>query len=347
MNHFILTPLLIPALAASICTASNQAPESIRDLETVYHRLCTKRGEALLPAFSKKLLALQQQAVNKSDFETAKQIQSLLTDIKKDILTPPSSNSIDPFFTGKAWEKNEDKNKHTLYLDSFLMRYAKDVKQPEFQPQNQQADPQQSSREIVVFPSPPSRIWLKKDDSTLIQIYDDSYADWFTVQNNKPNATTSSGCGPNNLHQEFLREYSQTCKSLTQKYLDAVEKRQKQLAHEGKMEEAIAIHNYMKPFSSANRPVDQILNGIWKNQKGELYDFSNKSKVAKKSPNGSLQFYLIYTSTSPKGEWKMARGDRGPEKDMEVIIFSAKGKIYIIPNKPSIYFPILTRVSGN
>lgn len=89
------------------------------------------------------------------------------------------------------------------------------------------------------------------------------------------------------------------------------------------MEEAIAIHNYMKSFRSDDSPVDQVLKGIWKNQGGELYDFSNKSKAAKKNPDGSLKFYLVYTSSSPRGEWKLARVDRGTEKGMEVIFFSA------------------------
>ena len=118
----------------------------------------------------------------------------------------------------------------------------------------------------------------------------------------------------NNLHQEFRTEYSKTCQPLTQKYLAAVEKRQKQLAQQGNMEEAIAIHNYMKPFRSNDSPVDQVLKGIWKNQGGELYDFSNKSKAAKKNPDGSLKFYLVYTSSSPGGEWKMARADREGRK---------------------------------
>lgn len=347
MNHFIPTPLLIPAVAASICTASAQAPESVRDLETVYQKFCTRRGEALLPAFSKKLLVLQQQAVNQSDFEKAKQIQSILANIKKDILSPPSSNTIDPFFIGKAWKKNGDSTEFTQFLDSGLRRFAKDVKQTEFQPQNQWADPNKSSREIVIFTPAPLRIWLKKDDSTVIQIYTDSSTDWLTVQDSPQNIPKSPETAWSNLHQEFLTEYSKTCKPLTQKYLAAVEKRQKQLAQQGNMEEAIAIHNYMKPFHSDDRPLAQVLNGIWKNQKGELYDFSNKSKVAKKKPDGALKFYLVYTSASPRGEWTMAHVDKGPEKGLEVILFSAEGKIYIIPNKPSRSFSILTRVSGH
>lgn len=114
------------------------------------------------------------------------------------------------------------------------------------------------------------------------------------------------------------------------------------------MEEAIAIHNYMKPFRSDDSPVDQVLKGIWKNQGGELYDFSNKSKAAKKNPDGSLKFYLVYTSSSPGGEWKMARADRGgAEKRMEVIFFYAGEKVYLIPNRPSRFFSVLTRVSGS
>lgn len=262
MNHFIPTPLLIPAVAASVCTASAQAPESVRDLETVYQKFCTRRGEALLPAFSKKLLVLQQQAVNQSDFEKAKQIQSILANIKKDILSPPSSNTIDPFFIGKAWKKNGDSTEFTQFLDSGLRRFAKDVKQTEFQPQNQWADPNKSSREIVIFTPAPLRIWLKKDDSTVIQIYTDSSTDWLTVQDSPQNIPKSPEPAWSNLHQEFLTEYSKTCKPLTQKYLAAVEKRQKQLAQQGNMEEAIAIHNYMKPFHSDDRPVAQVLNGI-------------------------------------------------------------------------------------
>lgn len=42
----------------------------------------------------------------------------------------------------------------------------------------------------------------------------------------------------------------------------------------------------------------------------------------------------------------MARVDRGTEKGMEVIFFSAGGKVYLIPNRPSRFFSILTRVSG-
>lgn len=94
------------------------------------------------------------------------------------------------------------------------------------------------------------------------------------------------------------------------------------------MEEAIAIHNYMKPFRSDDSPVDQVLKGIWKNQGGELYDFSNKSKAAKKNPDGSLKFYLVYTSSSPGGEWKMARADRGgPKREWKSFSFPP-GKKY-------------------
>lgn len=347
MNYFIPAFLLVSAVADSVCAANAQAPESIRDLETAYQKFCTRRGEALLPVFSKKLLSLQQQAVNQSDFEKAKQIQSILQNIKKDILSPPSSTTIDPFFIGKAWKKNGDRNEFTQFVDSGLKRFAKDIKQTEFQPQNQSADPTKSSREIVVFREEPLRIWIKKDDSTVIQIYKNSSIDWLTLQDSRQNIIKSPESGLNNLHQEFRTEYSKACQPLTQKYLAAVEKRQKQLVQQGNMEEAIAIHNYMKPFNSDSRPVDQILNGIWKNQMGELYDFSNKSKVAKKNPDGSLKFYLVYTSASPGREWKMARVDRGPEKGMEVIFFSAEGRIYLIPNRPSRSFSILTRVSGS
>lgn len=347
MSYFIPASLLIFAVAGSFCTASNQAPESIRDLETVYQKFCTRRGEALIPIFSKKLLTLQQQAVSQSDFEKAKQIQSVLSNIKKDILSPPLSNTIDPFFIGKAWKKNGDSTEFTQFLDSSLRRFAKDIKQPEFQPQNQWANPNKSSHEIVVFTPDALRIWLKKDDSTVIQIYADSCTDWLTVQDSPRNILKSPEPAWSNLHQEFRMEYSKACKPLTQKYLAAVEKRQKQLVQQGNMEEAIAIHNYMKPFQSDDRPVARVLNGIWKNQKGELYDFSDKSKAAKKNPDGSLKFYLVYTSASARGEWKMARVDRGPEKGLEVIFFSAEGKIYLIPNHPSRSFPILTRVSGN
>lgn len=100
------------------------------------------------------------------------------------------------------------------------------------------------------------------------------------------------------------------------------------------MEEAIAIHNYMKSFRSDDSPVDQVLKGIWKNQGGELYDFSNKSKAAKKNPDGSLKFYLVYTSSSPRGEWKLARVDRGTEKGMEVIFFSAGEKYTLFRTDP-------------
>ena len=346
MNYFMPAFLLISALAGSVWAANAQAPENIRDLETAYQKFCTRRGEALLPAFSKKLLALQQQAVNQSDFEKAKQIQSVLQNIKKDILSPPSSNTIDPFFIGKAWKKNGDSNEFTQFLDAGLRRFSKDVKQTAFQPQDQWADPGKSSREIVDFTGEPLRIWVKKHDSTIIQIYKDSSTDWLTLQDGRQNIIKSPEPGLNNLHQEFLTEYSKACQPLTRKYLAAVEKRQKQLAQQGSMEEAIAIHNYMKPFNSEGRPVDQLLNGIWKNQAGELYDFSNKSKAAKKGPDGSLKFYLVYTSASPAGEWKMARVDRGTEKGMEVIFFSAGGKVYLIPNRPSRFFSILTRVSG-
>lgn len=347
MPRSTLLSLLIPAVAAAVCTASDQTPENIRDLETAYHKFCARRGAALLPAFSKKLLALQQQAVNRSDFEKAKQIQSVLQQIKKDILSPPSSNTIDPFFIGKAWKKNGDSSEFTQFLDSGLRRFAKDVKQTGFQPQNQWADPDRSSREIVVFTQEPLRIWLKKDDSTIIQIYKDSNTDWLTLQESKQNIIKSPEPGLNNLHQEFRTEYSKACQPLTRKYLAAVEKRQKQLVQQGNMEEAIAIHNYIKPFHSDGRPEDQTFKGIWKNQNGYLYDFSDKSKVTVNNPDGSLKFYLVYTSASPGGEWKMARVDRGSEKGMEIIIFSAAERAYIIPNKPSRFFSILTRVSGN
>lgn len=178
MNYFMPAFLLISALAGSVWAANAQAPENIRDLETAYQKFCTRRGEALLPAFSKKLLALQQQAVNQSDFEKAKQIQSVLQNIKKDILSPPSSNTIDPFFIGKAWKKNGDSNEFTQFLDAGLRRFSKDIKQTAFQPQDQWADPGKSSREIVVFTGEPLRIWVKKDDSTIIQIYKDSSTDW-------------------------------------------------------------------------------------------------------------------------------------------------------------------------
>ncbi|MCC8148432.1 hypothetical protein [Akkermansia sp.] len=39
----------------------------------------------------------------------------------------------------------------------------------------------------------------------------------------------------------------------------------------------------------------------------------------------------------------MARMDRDPEKDKEVIIFSAEKKIYIINDKPTNTFSILER----
>ena len=264
MNYFIPAFLLVSAFAGSACAANAQAPESIRDFETAYQKFCFRRGEALLPAFSKKLLSLQHQAVNQSDFEKARQIQSVLQNIKKDILSPPPATTIDPFFIGKAWKKNGDSSEFTQFLDSSLRRFSKDVKQTAFQPQNQWADPGKSSREIVVF-----------------------------------------------------------------------------------REEAIAIHNYMKSFRSDDSPVDQVLKGIWKNQGGELYDFSNKSKAAKKNPDGSLKFYLVYTSSSPRGEWKLACVDRGTEKGMEVIFFSAGEKVYLIPNRPSRFFSVLTRVSGS
>lgn len=347
MNYIIPAFLLFSSFTDSVCATNVQAPGSIRDLETAYQKFCIRRGEALLPAFSKKLLSLQQQAVNQSDFEKAKQIQSLLQNIKKDVLSPPPSTTIDPFFIGKAWKKNGDSSEFTQFLDSGLRRFAKDVKQPAFQPQDQWADPGKSSREIVVFREEPLRIWFKRDDSTIIQIYKDASIDWLTLQDGRQGITKSPETDLENLHQEFRTEYSKACQPLTQKYLAAVEKRQKQLAQQGNMEEAIAIHNYMKPFNSEGRPVDQLLNGIWKNQAGELYDFSSKSKAAKKSPDGSLKFYLVYTSASPAGEWKMARVDRGTEKGMEVIFFSAGEKVYLIPNKPSRFFSILTRVSGS
>lgn len=345
MNYFIPAFLLVSAFAGSACAANAQAPESIRDLETAYQKFCFRRGEALLPAFSKKLLSLQQQAVNQSDFEKARLIQSVLQNIKKDILSPPPATTIDPFFIGKAWKKNGDSSEFTQFLDSSLRRFSKDVKQTAFQPQNQWADPGKSSREIVVFREEPLRIWVKKDDSTIIQIHRDSGIDWLTLQDGRQGIIKSPEQDLNNLHQEFRTEYSKACQPLTQKYLAAVEKRQKQLAQQGNMEEAIAIHNYMKPFRSDDNPVDQVLKGIWKNQGGELYDFSNKSKAAKKNPDGSLKFYLVYTSSSPGGEWKMARVDRGTEKGMEVIFFSAGEKVYLIPNRPSRFFSVLTSVS--
>lgn len=102
----------------------------------------------------------------------------------------------------------------------------------------------------MVFTGEPLRIWVKKDDSTIIQIYKDSSTDWLTLQDGRQNIIKSPEPGLNNLHQEFLTEYSKACQPLTRKYLAAVEKRQKQLAQQGSMEEAIAIHNYMKPFNS-------------------------------------------------------------------------------------------------
>lgn len=93
-----------------------------------------------------------------------------------------------------------------------------------FQPQDQWADPGKSSREIIVFTGEPLRIWVKKDDSTIIQIYKDSSTDWLTLQDGGQNIIKSPQPGLNNLHQEFLTEYSRACQPLTRKYLAAVEK---------------------------------------------------------------------------------------------------------------------------
>lgn len=344
MIHSLLNYLLASAVTATACLASDQTPESIRDLETAYNQFCTKRGTTLLTTFSKRLLALQQQAIGKSDFEKAKQIQIVLGNLKKDILSPPSTTSIDAFFIEKPWAKPHGK-KH--YVDSSLRLFKEELNQMEFLPSNERVDPKKSSQEILVFASSIPRIWLKKDNSTVLQVYANNSIMWFTVQDNGGKIGKPAGEGLNDFQQEFRTEYAKACKPLTQKYLEAVEKRQKQLIQRGSMEEAIAIHNYMKQFQSGSRQADQTLNGIWKNQKGDLYDFSNKSKVAVKNPGGSLKFYLNYTSTSPAGEWKMARMDRGPEKDKEVIIFSAEKKIYIVNDKPSNTFSILERVSGS
>lgn len=336
-------PLLFCAAAFSICPANAETPESIKDLETAYHKFCTKRGAALLPAFSKKLLALQQQAVSRSDFEKAKQIQAVLTDIKQDIMSPPSPAVIDPFFTGKVWGLPNNK-KH--YVGSSLRLFKKDLKQTEFQPQNEWVDTGKSSREIITFTSPPGRVWLKKDDSTTIQIYSDLYVDWFTVQGHEQKMPPSAAEDLNALQQEFREEYAKACKPLTRKYLDAVNKRQKQLVQEGNMEGAISIHEYMKKLGSGNRPPDQMLTGIWKSKNGDLYDFSNKSRAAVKKPDGSLNFYLEYTFSSPRGEWKIGRSDRGSGKGKEFIIFPSGESIYIILNKPDSFLCVLTRVSG-
>lgn len=344
MPRSTLLSLLIPAVAAVVCTASEQTPENIRDLETAYHKFCARRGAALLPAFSKKLLTLQQQAVNRSDFEKAKQIQSILTGIKKDILSPPSPDSMDPFFTGKAWGLPSNK-KH--YVDSSLRLFKKELKEPEFQPYNQWVDPDKSSREIIIFTSKPSRIWFKKDDFTILQIYEDIYTDWFTVQNAEQNIPQTAGDDLNKLQQEFRMEYAKACKQLTRKYLEALNTRQKQLVRNGNMDEAIAIHEYMKKRNSGGNHADHLFKGTWKGNDGCLYDFSNKSKVAVKKPDGSLNFHFTYTFTSPGGEWKMARSDRGNGKAKEVIIFPVGENIRIVGTRPDSFVSILTRVPGS
>ena len=342
MHRSLLPSLLIPSLAAT-CPANDQIPESIRDLETAYHKFCTKRGTELVPSFSKKLLVLQQQAVNQSDFEKAKQIQSILTGIKKDLLSPPSANSINPFFTGKAWGLPSNK-KH--YVDSSLRLFKKELRETEFQPYDQWMDPDKSSREIIIFTSKPSRIWLKKDDFTILQIYEDIYTDWFTVQGSGQKIPQGAGDDLNKLRQEFRMEYAKACKPLTRKYLEALNTRQKQLVQNGNMDEAIAIHEYMKKFHSGGNQADYLFEGTWKGNDGYSYDFSNKSKVAVKKPDGSLNFHFIYTFTSPGGEWKMARSDRGNGKAREVIIFPVGEHMHIVGNRPDSFISILTRVSG-
>ncbi|MFR4417415.1 MAG: hypothetical protein ACLT8E_08595 [Akkermansia sp.] len=73
----------------------------------------------------------------------------------KDILSPPSSNTIDPFFIGK--EKERGQQRFTQFLDAGLRRFSKDVKQTAFQPQDQWADPE-NPPEIVVFTGSPAHL---------------------------------------------------------------------------------------------------------------------------------------------------------------------------------------------
>lgn len=345
MRRSLLPSLLIPALAVT-CPANDQIPESIRDLEAAYHKFCTKRGEALFPPFSKKLLALQQQAVNQSDFEKAKQIQSLLASFKKDILSPPSTSSVNAFFIGKRWVP-ERPNAGTHYVDSDFRLFEENFKQRELLPINQWVDTRQSSQEILIFTSEPSRIWLKRDDTFIIQVYMDATVDWLKVRDTNRNIAGPAGDDLKKLQQEFRTEYEKMCTPLTQKYLEALGKRQKQLVQVGNMNEAITIHEYIKKISSGGRQVGELLKGTWKSKNGALYDFSNKSRAAVKKPDGSLDFYLNYTSSSPKGEWKMARTDRRNGKDTEFIIFPVREKLYIVKNKPDNFLSILTRVSGS
>lgn len=50
----------------------------------------------------------------------------------------------------------------------------------------------------------PLRIWVKKDDSTIIQIHKDSGIDWLTLQDVRQGIIKSPEPDLNNLHQEFL-----------------------------------------------------------------------------------------------------------------------------------------------
>lgn len=233
------------------------------------------------------------------------------------------------------------------YVDSGMRRFEKTSRQGELIPKNERVDTAKSSQEVIIFNSSPSRIWLRKDDATIIQIYRDNTVDWFKVRDNERKAAEAPGDDLTKLQQEFRIKYAKECDPLTRKYLEALSKKQKQLVQEGNMEEAIAIHEYLKKFGLDNQREDRILKGIWKDRSGCSYDFSDKSKVVVKKPDGTLKSCLIYTSTSPRGEWKMAHGDRGPEKEQEVIIFSTGDKTYIIPNHSSSSFSILTRVSGS
>ncbi len=105
MNYFMPAFLLISALAGSVWAAMPKRLKTSGTLKQPYQKC--RRGEALLPAFSKKLLALQQQAVNQSDFEKSQTDSIRSSKHQKDILSPPSSNTIDLFFfIGKAWKKN-------------------------------------------------------------------------------------------------------------------------------------------------------------------------------------------------------------------------------------------------
>lgn len=212
---------------------------------------------------------------------------------------------------------------------------------------DQWVDVGKSSEEIIVFTNLTLRVWLKKDDSTMIQIFQDSDVDWLKLRDNERNLPEPSGSVLNQLQQEFRIKYARECEPLTRKYLEALSKKQKQLVQEENMNEAIAIHEYMKKLNSGSRKADRLLTGIWKDKSGCLYDFSNKSNVAVHKPDGSLNFYFNYISTSPKGEWKVARMDRGSEKDREFIIFSTGEKIYIIKNNPDNYLRILTPASSS